>query len=426
MQKSNSFPETNEILVKRCLVSLQLLFLIRIGNFIPVPNIDPEYPTSFLKNSSTIPFLNAFSSDEPFVIGLFTLNIIPYINASILMQFLVTIIPSLQAYQKEQGAAGRRKITKITRYLSLGFAFIESGSIALFLKNILFNWNYQIAFEIVLWLTTGSMIVMWFSELITEYGVGNGPSLLIFTNIISSIPKFFKTLFVQNLDYSSLFIVALLFCISLYGTVFLQDGVRNIKITTSKQLLQRKKLMSDPSQNIYIPFRVNQAGVMPLVFTTVVLVLPNYILNSGILPNESIPFFLESYQYLYWVAYFTLILAFSYFYSTLILNPKDISEDLRKQAAIIKEVRPGAATTFYLEQTLKRITFIGAIILAIISMLPNLIENIFHISNLKGLGTTSLLILVGVTFDTAREIRAVIISNIYKSRLVENKENNKY
>ena len=173
-------------LTSKLLITLALLILVRIGTFIPVPGIDQEYLSNFIKNSPISGFLNTFSGGSTFVIGIFTLNIFPYINASILMQLLVTLVPSLEKLQKEEGAAGRRKITQITRLISLGWAIIQSTSIAFFLKNILFNWNINFAFEIILCLTAGSMIVMWVSEIITEHGIGNGASLLIFTNFVKN------------------------------------------------------------------------------------------------------------------------------------------------------------------------------------------------------------------------------------------------
>ena len=176
----------NNILLKRILVSLGLLGFIRLGTFLPVPGIEQSYLTYYIQNSSIAQFVNTFSNDNVFVLGLFTLNIFPYINASILMQILVSVLPDLKRLQKEEGAPGRRKINQITRFVCLGWAIIQSTSIALFLKRILFNWNIQLAFEIVVTLTAGAMIVLWVSELITEYGLGNGPSLLIFCLLYTS------------------------------------------------------------------------------------------------------------------------------------------------------------------------------------------------------------------------------------------------
>lgn len=411
IQKKNN----QNILLNRILISIGLLLIVRIGTFIPVPGIEQEYLSNFVQNSPIGGFLNTFSSGGKFIIGLFTLNIFPYINASILVQLLVSVFPNLQKLQKEEGSAGRRKITQITRYISLGWALIQSTTIAFFLKTILFNWNLLLAFQIILCLTAGAMIVMWISELITEYGIGNGASLLISTNIISNFPKFAQTLVQEtdnNLTLSSGILIGSIFFIAICGITLLQEGARVIPLISSKQLSQNEKssyqLFAGKNTN-YVPLRLNQAGVMPIIFTTAILVLPNYLISIGILPNINIPFS----KYLYGLTYFTLILGFSYFYSKIVLDPKDISNQLRKLAVTVPGIRPGKCTTYYFSQILKRTTFIGAILLAIIAALPNVIETVLHISNLRGLGTTSLLILVGVTVETRREIRDVILSNIY-------------
>merc|ERR1712194_375373 len=281
---------------------------------------------------------------------------------------------------------------------TLGWAIIQSTSIAFYLKRALFDWNLFLAFEIILWLTTGAMIVLWLSELITEYGLGNGASLLIYTNIIASLPNLGKKLFQESntdYDFSSLVLVGILFFVAVYGIVLLQEGVRIVPLISSKQLTQVTPVFSELPKNNYIPLRFNQAGVMPIILTTAVLVIPNYISNMGLLPSITIPAFLESSKIIYWISYFTLILLFSSFYSTIVLNPKDISNDLQKMAVSIPGIRPGVETTFYLKQVMKRVTLLGAFILAILATLPNIIEAILPVSSLNGLGTTSLLILVG-------------------------------
>ena len=415
MRTETQKKDNQNILLNRILISISLLLIVRIGTFVPVPGIEQEYLSNFVQNSAIGGFLNTFSSGGKFVIGLFTLNIFPYINSSILMQLLVSVFPNLQKLQKEEGNAGRRKITQITRYISFGFALTQSITIALFLKTILFNWNGILALQIVLSLTTGAMIVMWFSELITEYGIGNGASLLISTNIISNFPKFAKTLVQEtdnNLSFSSILLIGTIFFIAICGITLLQEGARVIPLVSSKQLSQNEKnsynILAGKNTN-YVPLRLNQAGVMPIIFTTAILVIPNYLISIGFLPELNIPFS----KYLYGLSYFTLILGFSYFYSKIVLDPKDISDQLRKLAVTVPGIRPGKCTTYYFSQILKRTTFIGAILLAIIAALPNIIETVLHISNLRGLGTTSLLILVGVTVETRREIRDVILSNIY-------------
>jgi preprotein translocase subunit SecY len=413
--------QTNDknILLNRLLLSLGILVFIRIGTFLPVPGINHNHLAFYLeRHSMTKSLVSTFAGNETFVIGIFTLNIFPYINASILMQLLLSIFPSLSKLQKEGGGEGRRTITKLTRVITLGWALIQSFSIAFYLKKALFDWDIYLAGQIVLWLTTGAMIVLWLSEIITEYGLGNGASLLIYTNIVSNLPNFGKNLFVKASENISVFswgLIALLLFIAIYGIVLLQEGTRVVPLISSKQLTKTNDSFSTSSiiENNYIPLRFNQAGVMPIILTTAVLVIPNYISNMGLLPFLTLPAFLQSSKILYWISYFTLILLFSSFYSTIVLNPKDISNDLQKMAVSIPGIRPGVETTFYLKKVMQRVTYLGAIMLSILATLPNLVETIVPGSSFNGLGTTSLLILVGVILELSREIRSIILSNIY-------------
>ena len=219
-----------------------------------------------------------------------------------------------------------------------------------------------------------------------------------------------------NLTLVSSIAIAILFFIAISGIITLQESARIVPLISSKQLGQNQPSLSKVTSNNYIPLRFNQAGVMPIILTTALLVLPNYITNLGVFPFLTIPIFLKSSKIIYWVSYFTLILTFSSFYSTIVLNPKDIAQELQKMAVSIPGVRPGLATTFYLKQVMQRVTLFGAIILAILATLPNVIEGILNISSFNGLGTTSLLILVGVVLDISREMKSIILSNIYNER----------
>lgn len=410
--------EIRDTIVKRLLVSLGVLLFIRVGTFLPVPGINHSDLAFYIQTHSlTKSLVSTFSGDDTFVIGLFTLNIFPYINASILVQLIISFSPNLSKLQKEGDLDGRRSLNRLTRFITLIWALIQSISLAIYLKQILFDWSIELAFEIVIWLTAGSMIVLWLSELITDYGLGNGASLLIYTNIISSLPNLCKKVIVengQNLTISSILGVVVLVFVSLYGIVLLQEGVRIIPLISSKQLNQ-SSLQDSTSSNNYIPLRFNQAGVMPIILTTAVLVIPNYVSNLGILPTLSLPIFLESSKLIYWISYFTLILIFSSFYSTIVLNPKDISDQLQKMAVTIPGIRPGIQTTFYLKQVMKRITFVGATMLAVLATVPNFIEVTLNISSLNGLSTTSLLILAGVVLDLVREVKNIYYSNVYNN-----------
>jgi len=407
----------NNILLKRLLLSLGILIFIRLGTFLPVPGIDHGYLAFYIqRHSLTRSLVSTFSGNDTFVIGLFTLNIFPYINASILMQLLVTILPNLSKLQKEGSSEGKRAINRITRLITLIWAIIQSTGIAFYLKRALFNWTPFLAFEIIIWLTTGAMIVLWLSELITEHGLGNGASLLIYTNIVSSLPNILQKLVSENsesLNTISWVIISIIFFIAIYGIVLLQEGARIVPLISSKQLGQTAPTFSALPENNYIPLRFNQAGVMPIILTTAVLVIPNYVSNLGLLPILTLPAILQSSKIIYWVSYFVLILIFSSFYSTIVLNPKDVSDELQKMAVSIPGVRPGIETTFYLKQVMKRVTLLGAVMLALLATLPNIIEAILPVSSFNGLGTTSLLILVGVVLDLSREMRSIFLSNIY-------------
>ena len=410
--------EIKNILLKRLLITLGVILFIRLGTFLPVPGINHSDLAFYIQSHSvTRSLVSTFSGNDTFVIGLFTLNIFPYINASILVQLILGFFPKLAKLQKEGDLEGRRSINRLTRFITLIWAIIQSVGLTFYLKQILFDWNYSLAFEIVVWLTTGAMIVLWLSELITDYGLGNGASLLIYTNIISSLPNLGKRIINDNLNNftisSELGIILLIFA-SLYGIVFLQEGVRIIPLISSKQLNQSYSQDSTTSNN-YLPLRFNQAGVMPIILTTAILVVPNYINNLGLFPKINLPINLESLSFTYWIGYFALILLFSSFYSTIVLNPKDISDQLQKMAVTIPGIRPGIQTTFYLKQVMKRVTLLGATMLATLTTVPNFIESTLSITSLTGLSTTSLLILAGVVLDLVREVKNIYYSNVYNN-----------
>ena len=410
--------EIRDIILKRLVITLGILLFIRIGTFLPVPGINHSDLAFYIQSHSvTRSLVSTFSGNDTFVIGLFTLNIFPYINASILIQLILGFSPKLAKLQKDGDLEGKRSINRLTRLITLIFAIIQSVSLSFYLKQILFDWNYPLAFEIVVWLTTGAMIILWLSELITDYGLGNGASLLIYTNIISNLPNLTKSIFIENNDNLSILSeigVGILIFVSLYGIVFLQEGVRIIPLISSKQLNQVSLQDSSSSDN-YLPLRFNQAGVMPIILTTTLLVVPNYISNLGLLPKLEFPTEFAFLKFGYWIGYFGLILLFSSFYSTIVLNPKDISDQLQKMAVTIPGVRPGIQTTFYLKQVMKRVTLVGATMLATLVTIPNFIESSLNITSLNGLSTTSLLILAGVVLDLVREVKNIYYSNVYNN-----------
>lgn len=405
--------ESKYVLLNRLLFSLGVLLLIRVGTFLPIPGINHSDLAFYIqKHSAAKNLLSTFSGDNTFVIGLFTLNIFPYINATIFVQLLLGFSPKLAKLQKEADFEGRRSITRLTRFITLIWAILQSVGVTLYLKKILFDWNYFLAFETILSLTTGAMIVLWLSELISDYGLGNGPSLLIYTNIISNLPNLFKKLILENSDnFNSFSIIStvLVGFSALYGIVLLQEGIRPIPLISSKQLNQSElKYVTT-----YLPVRFNQAGIMPIILTTAILVIPNYIINLGIFQWLNLPTSFKFVSWIYWIGYFGLILIFSNFYSSIVLNPKDISDQLQKMSVTIPGIRPGVQTTFYLKQVIKRVTLIGSTLLATLTVVPNFIASTLNIDGLNGLSTTSLLILAGVVLDSIREIKNIYYSNIY-------------
>ena len=389
--------------LSRIVTTISIILLIRLGNYIPVPKVDQQYLVNIL---NTTPILRNFYTSEDLVLGVFTLGILPNINASIMMQLLVSVIPSLEKLQKEEGESGRREIIKYTRYLSLFWAIVESISIALALRPILFLWNFSVCCQITLALATGSMIVMWLSEIITEEGIGNGSSVVITLNILSNLPSTIKTVFNSG-NLTSVSIGLLSFTILIVGIIYVQDAVRVIPLVSAKQLFSMTDEMAKTS---YLPLKINQGGVMPVIFASTVLtfltVFVNYLLGLQFL--SAITVNLTTRNILYGAANFGLILAFSLFYSNLILNPKELATNLNKMAVSVPGVRPGNQTKEYLQQTLKRLSLLGALFLATIVAIPN-------IRSSTGFGVTSLLILVGVTVDTSRQIQTLLITESYNN-----------
>ena len=408
---------TWRIIAQRLLFSLGILLFIRVGSFLPVPVVNHTDLAIYIQTHPlTRSFVSTFSGEETFIIGLFTLNIFPYINASILVQLLTAFSPALSQLRKEGDLKSRRSLNQLTRIVTLILAIIQSIGIGLYLRQVLFNWNLGLFLQVILWLTTGTIIVLWLSELITDFGLGNGASLLIYTNIISSFPNLLKTILIeisQNVNILSIILASGLIIISLIGILLLQDSVREIPLISSKQL-NRRAPNSYSKIDIYLPLKLNQAGVMPIILTTAILVLPGYLSNLSILPSINFINLGIFSKIFYWIGYFVLIVGFSLFYANIILSPKDISEQLQKASVAIPGIRPGIQTAFYLKKVMQRLTLIGALTLGVLATFPNLIEAILNTSSLNGLSTTSLLIITGVLADIWREIEDVVYSNVYK------------
>ncbi len=418
----------------RLLVTIGLLVLVRLGVFIPVPGINREVFGNLINsssNASIVGFLDIFTGGGISALGIFALGILPFINASIIMQLLATAIPTLENLQKNEGEAGRRKISQITRYVALGGAIIQSFGITLGLlvSNEVIEKSILPIGGTVLALTAGSMFVMWISELITEKGIGNGASLLIFVNIVAVLPKTLGNTieFAQSggrEEIAQVIVLLLVFLTMIVGIVFIQEGTRRIPIISARRQVGRRVYRE---RSNYLPLRLNQGGVMPIIFASSVLFLPAQLLvvlqgNEAIGDNlftqvaSRIAAAIQPGNWAYTAVYLVLILFFSYFYASLIVNPVDMSQNLKKMGASIPGIRPGKTTSAYLEKVLNRLTFLGAIFLGLVATIPTLVESAIPAGTtvFSGFGATSLLILVGVAIDTAKQIQTYVISQRYE------------
>ncbi|MBU6228496.1 MAG: preprotein translocase subunit SecY [Cyanobacteria bacterium REEB459] len=404
----------------RLLVTLGLLILVRLGIFIPIPGINrAAFSESLKTGGGVLGFLDIFAGGGLSAVGIFALGILPFINASIIMQLLTAAIPSLEDLQKNEGEAGRRKISQITRYVALGWAILQGTLLSSFiLARFADSPGPAFVVQVTVALTAGSMFVMWVSELITERGIGNGASLLIFLNIVSSLPRSLgQTVeLAQSGDrgiVGGIVILMLVFLVMIVGIVFVQEGTRRIPIISARRQVGRKLYLE---QSNYLPLRLNQGGVMPIIFASAVLVLPlsltSYISNPTF--NQAVGKYLSPTSLIYIGTELLLILFFSYFYSSLVLNPEDLSRNLKKMGASIPGVRPGKATTDYISRILGRLTFLGAIFLGLVAVVPSAVENLTRVPTFRGLGATSLLILVGVAIETAKQVQTYVISQRYE------------
>jgi preprotein translocase subunit SecY len=404
-------------------ITVGLLVLVRFGIFIPVPGVDRVAFAQEISNSSVFGFLNIFTGGGLSTLGIFALGILPFINASIIMQLSTAAIPYLEDLQKNEGEAGRRKISQITRYVALGWAIIQSLglTVGLLSKHAL-NPGFWFTLQTVVALTAGAMFVMWISELITERGIGNGASLLIFINIVAVLPKTLS----NTIEYAQqggreaiaqVVVLLLVFLIMIVGIVFVQEGTRRITIISARRQVGRKLYRERTS---YLPLRLNQGGVMPIIFASAVLILPTSLADFTSNQGGVNDFFvglsnaLRPGQAAYVIVYLVLIVFFSYFYASLIANPSDMSQNLKKMGASIPTIRPGKSTSDYLEKVINRLTLLGAIFLGIIATVPTLVEGATGVTTFRGLGATSLLILVGVAIDTAKQIQTYVISQRYE------------
>ena len=411
---------------QRFFLTIGLLTLVRIGSFIPLPYIDVKTFSPLLEpNTSTTAvatILNSFSGGGNASFSILSLGILPNINASIIIQLLTTINPALLKLQKEEGEYGRRKLTDYTRYLTFFCSIIASIVTTYSFRSLIFNWNIFVLTQISLTLICGSMIILWFSELITKNGIGNGTSILICFNIVSNFPDQLRSMVLvlskQNI-LISIFISGI-FLLTTIGCIYINEAMVKIPLVSASQLLRNVNKFSLWNQS-NLPLRVNQAGVMPLVFTSSVMVVLSSITNFiyGQLLNIEIFSFLNYLstnlilvivKVFYWSTYGILVFFFTSFYSTILLDPKDMTEQFRKNSVTIRGINPGKPTKNYLSITIKRLTILNAVFLVVVLILLNGLEYILPVGdlNLRGFGLTSQLILVNVLVDTFRKVQNLL------------------
>jgi len=385
----------NKSLLDKILFTLFVIFILRAGNFIPVPYVEQNYLINIINANS---LLKTFFNNKNIVLNIFSIGIAPSINASILMQFLTSSFSYFKKLQKEEGESGRQQIKQYTRSISLIFAIFQSIALTFTLKSIMFVWDFQTITEIVLILTTGSMIVLWLTDLVTEYGVGNGSSLIITINIISALPNTFNKFLNLELNIKTI-LYGSIFSILVVGIIYLQEAVKKIPLVTVSQLYKQKKERTNQVRKIsYLPLKITQ-GVMPIIFSSTILAFITILLNFINVSSINIEFSNSNLlKVLYTLINFVFIVFFSKFYSNLTLNSKEIAKDLNKMGVVIEAIRPGKKTRIYLKKMLNRLSLIGGIFLAALVTIPT-------IFNLSGFSITSLIIFVGVSTEVSRQIQ---------------------
>ena len=408
---------------KKLAFTAAMLALYRLGAYIPAPgiNIDvvEDLASNFEGQSNVLGFLNIFSGGSLQRFAIFALGIMPYITASIMLQLLTVVLPSLDKLRKE-GEVGQQKITQYTRYLTVGLAFGQSiGYVFLFRTfagnegtEVVDNFTFGRVFLIVMTLTAGCVLLMWLGELITQRGIGNGISLMIFASIASGLPNGIQAwwtnpdqIFVVMMPFLALAIIA--------GIVFMQEGQRRIPIQYAKRVVGRRMAGGGST---YLPLRVNMAGVIPVIFAASLMAFPPTVgeLSQASWAQDFSTFFSPNGA-AYLVGESILIIVFTYFYTAVTFNPVEQADNLKKYGGFIPGVRPGRPTAEYLDRILARLTFPGALYLAAVAALPTILIN--QTSANFFFGGTSILIVVGVALDTMKQLEAQLMMRNYEGFL---------
>ena len=404
-------------LKRRILFTLGVLFIFRLGAHIPTPGVDTAAMAQLFggNNSGVLDFLNLFSGGALQRFSIFSLGVAPYINSSIVMQLLVVIFPYLEKLQKDN-TEGRKKIVQWTRYGSVLFAVVQGVGMTAWLGSLgIFSGSFFSALLVVTTLTAGSIAVMWMGEELSDHGIGNGISLLIFAGIVARIPEAvmqsWNMVRVGQLNLLALLVGLILMVVVVAGCIMLQEGQRRLPVQYAKRVVGNKVY---GGQSTFIPLRVNQSGVIPIIFASSILIFPYTVANF--FSESSVGRFLkalfEPNSLFYIICYVALIIFFAYFYTAVVFNPTDIANNMKKYGGFILGIRPGQPTADYITKVMERITLGGAVFLAIIALVPNFMSSIMGINSFY-FGGTAVLIVVGVALDTVHQIEAQLLMRHY-------------
>jgi preprotein translocase subunit SecY len=403
----------DNILRNRILITLGLLVVSRILAIIPIPGIDPGRLQSLFAGSELLNLLNIFSGGGLSTLSVVMLGVGPYITASIIMQLMTLMVPRLKAMYSEEGDAGRKRFAQYSRLLTVPLSLIQGYSfIVLFQRQgILPSLGIANLATILIVIVAGSLLLVWLGELISEFGIGNGVSLIIFAGIVSRLPSDLgQLLFTFEPSLLPIYIASIaVILIVIFGVVFVTEAERPIPITYAKQIRGNR---TSGGVSTYLPLRLNQAGVIPIIFALSILLFPRMILqflstasNISVSNIASTLLGILTNQWFYGVAYFVLVVLFTYFYTAVTFDPDAISTNLQKSGAFIPGVRPGVPTSEHISRVLTRLTLVGALFLGFIAVLPLILQGITGIQTLA-IGGTALLIVVSVVIDLIKKVDA--------------------
>lgn len=419
-------------LKEKLLFTFAMMAIFRLGVQIPIFGVDNAALLTSGSAGNLLGFLDIFTGGALGKVSIFALGIGPFITASIIMQLLGSALPSLEKLQKEEGEEGRRKLSQYTRYFTVFLCIFQSTMFLTYMGKIgvLSNeGNHLLNFAGgVLTLTAGTMLIMWIAELITERGIGNGASLMIFIGIVSRIPSYIgASSELAGGDTGrafSLFILLVILLATLVLIVIMQEAMRKVIIVNARRQVGNKVY---GGVNTHIPFKLNPGGVMPIIFSVAILIFPTTmlnIINQGNIPEtlKTIINFISNdilSGYSYYIIYFLLVVGLTFFYASIMPNmqPKDIANNLKKHGSSIPGIKPGKPTADALEKILGRVTFIGALGLGIIALVPGIAVHITHFTPLQGIGSTALIIMVGVALDFINQIKTHLLARQYEGFL---------